>query len=167
MTGAGKRRPGWWYPYIFVAAFGVVLAVNLVLMFSAIRTFSGLETDQAYQKGVAYNQTLALAEAQERLGWTVEAALEPRPAAGADNHGGDLAIRYLDRAGRPVTGLAVQAEFIRPTAAGHDTVVPLIEQGEGRYGRAVVLALPGQWDVRITARRETLSYQTETRVYVP
>jgi nitrogen fixation protein FixH len=163
MNSSFKRRSGWWYPYIFVAAFCVVLAVNLVMAYSAVHTFSGIETDQAYEKGLKYNQTLAMADAQDKLGWSVKAELQPS----SGTHGGALEISYRDRDGRPVTGLAVQAEFVRPTVAGHDAAVPLVEQGEGRYGTAIALALPGQWDMHVTAHRGDLSYQTDQRIYVP
>ena len=67
-----RRRPGWWYPYIYVGAFGVVVAVNMVFMASAIRTFSGISTDQAYEKGLKYNQQIAAARSQEQLGWSLK-----------------------------------------------------------------------------------------------
>ena len=35
------RRPGWWYPYIFVGAFGVVLLVNAALAYFATSSFTG------------------------------------------------------------------------------------------------------------------------------
>ncbi|MGE5500712.1 MAG: FixH family protein, partial [Ignavibacteriales bacterium] len=44
---AAERRPGWWYPYIFVAAFVVVVGVNAAMAYFASSTFTGLETDNA------------------------------------------------------------------------------------------------------------------------
>ncbi len=160
-----RRRSGWWYPYIFVAGFGVVLAVNLAMMYSAVHTFSGLETDQAYEKGLAYNQVLAMAEAQKKLGWMVETEVVPMPAGSA--HGADLRVTFRDKDGKPLSGLAVEADFIRPTSAGHDGAVPLPEQGGGRYGAAVTLALAGQWEVHLTARRGAVNYQFDKRIVVP
>jgi nitrogen fixation protein FixH len=159
------RRRGWWYPYIFVAGFAVVLAVNLAMMFSAVHTFSGLETDHAYEKGLAYNDVLAMARTQQAMGWTVNSEIRPVPAG--SGHAADLLITFLDRQGMPLTGLTVKAEFIRPTSAGHDSSLQLLEQGEGRYEAMVDLVLGGQWEMHLTARHGDLVYQYDKRIYVP
>ena len=165
VTATASRRPGWWYPYIFVGAFGVVVAVNMVMMYSAIHTFSGLETDQAYEKGLAYNKVLAMAEAQKKLGWTVEMEAAAMPAGAT--HGADLHLAFRDKDGNPLSGLSVEAAFIRPTALGHDSTVQLPELGHGRYGAPVTLALAGQWEVHVTARQGAINYQLDKRIVVP
>jgi len=159
------RRPrGWWYPYIFLGAFGVVLAVNLVMITSAIGTFSGLETEQAYLKGIAYNHTLAAAEAQKRLGWVVAAEIEPGSPL---SHSTTILASFLDETGRPIDGLTVEARFIRPTAAGHDRQDLLTPQGNGRYSLNASLPLAGIWDLRVDAHRDGQSYQLTRRITVP
>ncbi|MDR3435229.1 FixH family protein [Telmatospirillum sp.] len=162
---SARRRPGWWYPFIFVGAFGVVLAVNLVFMASAVRTFSGLSSEHAYDEGLKYNERIAAARAQEKLGWTTKA--EVQPAGGAVPHSANIVLTVLDRDGKPVTGLSVQADFVRPTAAGHDSSAPLAEQGQGRYMVAASLALGGQWDMTVTARRSGQVYQFAQRIFLP
>lgn len=157
-----RRRPGWWYPYIFLGVFGVVLAVNLIFMASAIRTFSGLETDQAYEKGLKYNDTLAEARRQEMLGWHAKAEVIAKGARAAD-----IVVTFSDRDGKPVTGLAGQAQFVRPTSSGHDGASALAEQGGGRYVVAANLPLSGQWEMTVDASRGSDTYRFSQRIYLP
>ena len=163
-AGSPSRRPGWWYPYIFVAAFLVVLAVNLIMARSAIQTFSGLETDQAYQKGLEYNRALAAAEAQKTLGWTADVDIRP---SNLQANSLVVSVGFLDRDGKPVDDLTVDAEFVRPTVAGHDSRQGLSATGGGRYQAEVSLPFPGVWDMRVVARRGDLTYQLAKRIRVP
>lgn len=161
------RRPGWWYPYIYVGVFLVVLAVNLIFMFSAIHTFSGLSTDQAYDKGLKYNEEIAAAKRQQQLGWSVTAevrALEPTDAVA---HGADILVTFKDKDGRPVTGLRGDVSFVRPAQAGHDSTGTLAEQGQGRYLIATSLPLAGQWELDVDAHRGGESYRFTQRIFLP
>lgn len=166
-SGSAGRRPGWWYPYIFVGVFLVVLAVNLIFMFSAIHTFSGLSTDQAYEKGLKYNEEIAAAKRQQQLGWTVGAEVMARAPSPASPHGVDVLVTVKDANGQPVTGLAGDASFIRPAQSGHDSSVTMAEQGQGRYLIAATLPFPGQWDMEVVARRGEASYRFAQRVFLP
>jgi nitrogen fixation protein FixH len=150
-----------------VGVFGVVLAVNLVFMFSAIRTFTGLETEHAYDKGLAYNDVIAKTKAQERLGWQVEAQVIPHDGNTDTVHDADLVVTFADKDGKPVSGLSVKAEVVRPTKDGFDQTIDLQEQGGGRYVAPARLALGGQWDVHFKAHRGEVDYQLNQRVLVP
>ncbi len=163
----GRRRPGWWYPYIYVGVFGVVLAVNLIFMYSAVHTFTGLSTDQAYDKGLKYNQEIQAAKQQQALGWTVTTEVRAKDPAANAAHNADIIVTFLDKEGKPVTGLEGKADFIRPTSEGHDSSAPVAEQGQGRYMVAAALPLGGQWELEVIARRGDVSYQFAQRIYLP
>jgi nitrogen fixation protein FixH len=156
--GNGAR----WVPWLFVGAFLVVLAANATLVWVALGSFPGLETEGAYDKGLAYDETLAAAARQEALGWHAAIDLAPR----GDGRTARLAVAFTDAAGAPVTGLEVEALFRRPTVAGLDSTVRLSREGGGRHGALVELA-PGQWDMRIVARRGGETWQTVERVRLP
>ena len=170
-TPTMRQRPaGWWYPWIFVVGMLVVIAVNAVMIALAVDTFSGLETDDAYRKGIQYNKTIAAAEAQAARGWQMTLVVEPRPAGEAAASGGrtaDMVATFTDRDGYPLHGLEVEAHLIRPTSAGHDSSVTLTEQAEGRYATTLAIPLPGQWDVRVHARRDDATYQATHRIILP
>lgn len=161
-TMAQSRKPGWWYPYIFLGAFVVVLGVNVTLAYFATSTFTGLSTDNAYEKGLAYNQNLAMAEAQARLGWDVSFTASPQ-ADGAVL----LSVSYRDRDGRPVNGLDVRANLLRPTVKGHDHEVTLEAGGDGLYTLKHRTPLAGVWDAEVVAIGDGVSYQLAKRIVVP
>ena len=169
------RRPradGWWYPWIFVFGMLVVIAVNIVLITYAIGTFPGLDTEDAYQKGLAYNQTIAAARVQEARGWHLDIRYAPHPDEASANgraasvHEGELVVTLRDNAGEPLYGLDVSAALIRPTRGGLDTRISLQPAGSGEYRGEATLPLPGQWDVRVFARRGDEDFQATRRIMV-
>lgn len=162
---AAIRERGWWYPYIFVGCFVLVVGVNGALAYFATSTFTGLETQGAYQKGLAYNQNIALAKAQEAMGWTVETKVTPG-AIGTDGAKVDIAISYRDRDGKPVEGLSVEADLIRPTAKGLDRQETLKPLGNGVYGGTYTLPVKGVWDMDVAANGEGVSYQHAQRFVI-
>lgn len=165
MNMAATRERGWWYPYIFVGCFVLVVGVNGALAYFATSTFTGLETEGAYQKGLTYNQNLALAKAQEALGWTVETKATPGPIDPAGIKV-DIAVSYRDRDGKPVEGLAVKADLIRPTAKGMDRQEVLKPLGNGVYGGAYVLPAKGVWDMDVAANGDGVFYQHAQRFVI-
>ncbi len=73
------RRPdGWWYPWIFVAGFLVVIAVNGTMLFFATSTFSGLSVERAFERGNAYNAEIAAERAQAARGFDFDVVLAAR-----------------------------------------------------------------------------------------
>jgi nitrogen fixation protein FixH len=162
---AATRQRGWWYPYIFVGGFLVVVAVNASMAYFATSTFSGISTDGAYQKGLAYNQNLAMARAQEALGWKVETKV--KPVADAQAVKADIAVSYRDRDGKPVEGLEVQARLVRPTAKGHDQDLTLAPLGNGTYGGVYTLPLNGVWDMDMVATGTDVAYEHAQRFVIP
>lgn len=160
------RARGWWYPYIFVGAFGVVLAVNGTLAYFATSTFTGLSTQDAYEKGRLYNQNLALAKAQAEMGWQVET--KAVPVSTADQPKVDIRITYRDRDGKALDGLTVRAAMVRPTVAGHDHEVELKPLGQGAYGVVHPLPLAGVWDMDVVAVGDGgVAYQHAQRIVIP
>jgi len=157
-----QRKPGWWYPYIFVGGFMVVLAVNLTMAYFANSTFSGISTERPYEKGLAFNQTLEAARQQEALNWSVDLQVEP-----AANHGAHVTITYKDAASKPVDGMQVKALFVRPTAKGHDREVALASVGPGAYATMQELPLAGVWDMTVLASAKDQPYSVLRRIVVP
>ena len=161
-----ERKSGWWYPYIFVAGFGVVVAVNGVLIYSATTTFSGLETERHYEKGNAYNTDIEMARRQEALGWKVEAKVDPLGEEGPKRRV-VIQASFKDKQDQPLDGMIVRALFIRPVQNGHDASVPLSAKGQGIYTSDVELDFHGVWDLRVVAIGEKDSYQLAQRIQIP
>jgi nitrogen fixation protein FixH len=128
--------------FMLVAFFGVVIGVNLVMMRFAIQTLPGTEVDSAYSASLAYEKEIATARDQGARNWKVDAHVERSGQGGAM-----LQIEARDNFGRPMSGLAFQGRFERPTDRRADQPVTLAEVGIGIYrGNASAIA-PGQWDL--------------------
>lgn len=164
---AGTRARGWWYPWIFVGAMAVVVVVNGILAWLAVDTWSGIETEDHYRKGLAYDDNLAAAKAQDRLGWSVDLALMPKAGGIGDARALELAVTFTGADGRPVDGLDVAVEFFRPTHEGFDVTARLGGRGGGTYAAPVTLPLAGQWQARVLARRGDDTFQNVRRIVVP
>lgn len=61
---------------ILVAFFGVVIAVNFTMARLASSTFGGTVVDNSYVASQQYNEWLARAAAQDRLGWDTEVTVD-------------------------------------------------------------------------------------------
>lgn len=130
---------------IFLAFFGVVIAVNGFMLRSAISTFTGLETDSAYRAGLAYNQQLEAARQQAALGWTVNAKVDGERAR----------ITVLDKTGMPIPGLEGDVRLSWPTDRNLDRVGTLQLVNGTSYETLLDRPLPpGQWDVIVTLRQK-------------
>lgn len=71
MTARTAPRPftGWHMTAILVGFFVVVMAVNFTMARLALSSFGGTVVDNSYVASQHYNELLAKAEAQDRLGW--------------------------------------------------------------------------------------------------
>jgi nitrogen fixation protein FixH len=62
----GRKMTG-----IFLAFFGVVIAVNMLMATIATRTFGGVVVENSYVASQKYNDWLAQSRRQDQLGWKV------------------------------------------------------------------------------------------------
>lgn len=120
----------------FVAAFGLIIGVNLVLAWSAVRTFPGLEVANSYVASQEFDDRKA---AQEALGWQVA----------ADHSGGLLALRITDADGRPVEVERLEATVGRATHVRDDQSPEF--RFDGRAYVAQVALTEGNWNIRMKA----------------
>lgn len=129
---------------IFIAFFGVVMAVNMVMFRAATSSFSGLETDSAYRVGLAYNSELAAARAQAALGWAVNAKVD----------GERVTVDVRDANGAVVPGLEGDVVLAWPADRKLDRKGILVLREGTLYEAQLDKALPpGQWDVIVTLHK--------------
>lgn len=142
------RPRGRWIPWIFVAGFLVVFAVNGTMVWFAATSWTGLDADHAYDRGLAYNHNIAAAEREAALGWkaTLQVRLE-------DQKTGDLVLDVLDRDGRPVSDARVDGHLFRPTQSALDVPLSLRPTGPGHYQAKVALPAIGLWDAHLRVVR--------------
>ena len=128
-------------PWLFVAGFGVVIAVNSVLIWLAVGSFSGLYSDHARERGVHYNQVMAEQRSRDALGWSVVPSWQAE--------GGVLGLKVSDAAGKPLPGAVASIELIRPAERRAPIDVALSDLGNGRFAGRVALPERGNWDADI------------------
>lgn len=120
----------------FVAAFSVIIAVNLTLAFNAVKTFPGLEVKNSYVASQQFNERKA---AQEALGWDVVGRHEA----------GLLTLSIRDAMGQPVEVADLSAILGRATQVSDD-VTPAFRFDGTAYVAPLDLA-DGNWNIRMKA----------------
>lgn len=120
----------------FVAAFGLIITVNVFMATKAIKTFPGLEVANSYVASQEFNERKA---AQEALGWTVNAI----------HLQGVLYLNINDDAGAPVVPKELHAVVGRATSVAED-VEPAFTF-DGRAHVAPIQLADGNWNIRMQA----------------
>ena len=158
---SADRPRGHWIPWLFVAGFLVVAAVNGVMSWVALSTWTGLAANQPYDRGLAYNENLAAAARQAKLGW------HPVLEVQVGEQGGQIELALTGPEDRPVTDAAVVVDFERPTFEGADFAVALTATAPGRYRAHFDRPAPGAWNLHATIRRGADLFVHEQRVVLP
>lgn len=122
---------------VFVAAFGVIITVNLVLAYSAVKTFPGLEVKNSYVASQEFNDRL---QEHQALGWEIQAEVS----------GGLLILHITDRTGAPVQVAELQAVVGRATHVKDDFSPDFTFDGQA-YATPAVLG-KGNWNIRLVAK---------------
>lgn len=127
-----------------VAFFGVVFGVNAVFLYSALSTHTGVVANEPYRKGLHYNERIEADRQQSERGWQGEVAL--------DATGETVAVTLLDRNGRPLSGLGVNARIGRPSTSDLDIRLDMKETAPGHYGARLAKLEAGSWLIDVEAR---------------
>jgi nitrogen fixation protein FixH len=145
-------------PWLFVAGFAVVIAVNATMICFAVGSFSGLYTPKPRDRGLHYNQIVAEQKSRDALGWRIDTAWR------AD--GGRLEVSVVDAVGQPLAGARVTAELIRPVEKRQPLAVVLSETDPGRFASSVELPARGNWDLDIVVERGGDRYALTRRMFL-
>jgi nitrogen fixation protein FixH len=131
----------------FIAFFGVIAAVNAVMMTLAIRTMPGLDVANGYVASQAMNREIKAMQMQAERGWKADVAVH------LENGLAPINITLADKAGSPVTGLAVSARLAHPALTRADHSARLIERRPGFYSAELSDIQPGAWTVILEASK--------------
>ena len=145
-------------PWLFVAAFAVIVAVNGTMMWLAIDSFSGLYVQKARDRGVHYNDVLAQQRDRDALGWRIETAWQP----GADR----FSLSVFDANGVPLTDAHVTVELVRPAAKGRSLAIELAPTAPGAFAGHVDLPGRGNWDADIVVDRDGRHFALTRRLFL-
>ena len=129
---------GWHVLAMFVAFFGVIIAVNILLAWKAVSTFPGLEVENGYVASQSFDREMA---AQKALHWT----LKPQ----YDTTLNEMRLAFTDAGGQPVTVASLSVLIGRTTEAADDKTPAFALKG-GVYSAPVTLPL-GKWMMAVEA----------------
>ncbi len=157
---SAKPLTGRTFFYWIAGFFLIVFASIGTMMYIAVNSMSGLETEEPYEKGIAYNETIARARAQEAANLSVSIAADPQPDKLVR-----LSVRIRDAKDNPYMEKMVSVLFFRPTKEGFDKKINLKEKKPGVYRGNIMLPLRGIWDLKLEIKdAEHLVYKSKSRV---
>ena len=136
--GMERKLTGWHVLAMFMAFFGVIIAVNVTLAWQAIATFPGLEVANGYVASQSFDRDR---KAQQALGWTLVRDYD----AGAQ----ELRLTFTDAAGQPVAVKSLDVLVGRTTQTAQDMRPEFIARG-GAYVAHADLAM-GKWMMAVKA----------------
>ncbi|WP_422002698.1 FixH family protein [Reyranella sp.] len=154
-TLASRSR---YIPWLFVAGFAVVVAVNATMIWLAVGSFSGLYAERPRERGLHYNDVLAAQKARDALGWHVDTSWQATP--------GRLEIAVTDAAGRPLAGAQVHASLARPVEKRPPLALDVAPTAPGRYAALAILPARGNWDVDIVVDFGGQRYALTRRMFL-
>jgi nitrogen fixation protein FixH len=132
-----RRFTGWHMAGIMILFFGVIVTVNMTMAVFATRTFGGKVVENSYVASQQFNEWLAAARAQEKLGWKRELSL------GADRK---IAVSVS------ATDAGVEGYARHPLGREAEVKLSFAPEGEGRF-RSIETLPRGRWIVHLTVRR--------------
>ncbi len=157
----GPRPSDRWIPWYFVAFFVALTAILAHFVWLAVHNFPGTVADKAYEQGLAYNQVLRAAAAQDQLGW--RATLD----FSAPEQTLRLTYNLHDAAGAPLRGATVKAWLYRPSSSKLDEKLTLTETRPGVYEVETIKPLAGQWEARFAAQLGVDKHHYSERITLP
>lgn len=125
----------------FLLFFAFVATVDAYFIMKALETHSGVVTENAYEKGLAFNDTLKKAAAQDVLNISDTITLTDSL----------LVWTTKDANGTPLAAQNVTAKIIRTVQKKYDFEVTLTEKETGTYESPISLPLRGKWTVKLEA----------------
>lgn len=156
---AARVRPftGRKFLVIFLAFFGTVMSVNAVFIALALKSNSGVVTEHPYEEGLAYNKTLAEAEAQKSLGWVTAMTVTSNR----------VTYKVTDASGHVPPIKAILVRMARPVQKGYDFQVKLERQSDNSFSTPATFPLKGAWDAHISIEYDRGIYYDKVSLLVP
>ena len=145
-------------PWLFVAGFALVVAVNATMIWLAVGSFSGLYTAKPRERGLHYNAVVEAQNYRDALGWRVDAMWYP-----AANR---LEVAAFDAAGWPLSGASIAVELLRPVEKQRPLAVTMAAIDIGRFAGHVELPARGNWDIDIVVEHRSERYALTRRMFL-
>ena len=124
---------------IFLAAFGLIFAVNFYMAWLAVTTFTGTVVENSYVASQQFNGWLAEARAEKALGWKVSVELDPARY---------VLIHATDKNGRPLAPLDATGTAGLALVNAAPQPLHFVPVGAGEVRGSMPLP-QGRWQIRL------------------
>lgn len=155
-TAAKKPLSGRRVFVYFFMFFLTVAAVDAYFVTSALRTHTGVVTKNPYEKGLAYNEILEEAKAQEALGIQSEITFS----------NGELSMTLFDKDNAAIVSAEVTARLSRNMKDIDDINVTLVYMDDGEYTVVVPDLDSGLWTAYLDAKWDSNTYRKSLKFTV-
>ncbi len=149
-----RQFTGYHATAMFVAFFGIVMAVNFTMATFAVSGFGGTVVDNSYVASQKYNEWLAEGRAQQAYGWTVS-----KPERAGDK----LQLNITDRDGAALDNADVAIVADHPVGHTEPFRIDMRAIGNGIY-RSSAKIPAGRWKLKIEIRKNGNEYNMMSEI---
>lgn len=153
------RTRGLWWPVGVSALLGLTVVGNLWVMRVASADPSMVVERDYYRKGVRWDDEMAQAHRNARLGWRLTPTLG---AVGASRRA-ELRVALTDAAGAPIPGARVSLEAFAVARSANVIAESLAPSADG-YRASIAVPTTGRWELRFTVERDGERFTAVHRV---
>jgi nitrogen fixation protein FixH len=145
-----KPPPHVLWPAVIVGALAVHVVASLVTVWIATSNPSYAVEEDYYQKALAWDASRDQKRHNTALGWRLDAEVTAAASTGGDP---TLAVRLVDRDGRPLDGATVAVAAFHNARADEILRAELAAKGDGLYSCGLAMRRSGVWELRFTVDR--------------
>lgn len=161
-TTKGSRSNTLW-PLAIVSLLGLNATIVGVTVYFAVSDKSVATEPNYYAKALNYNEAIQQRATNERLGWRAEPTLGPS----SDGRSVQLAVKLLDRDGKPIPGASVRAVAFASARSGTRESILLSAQPGGDYAGPININRSGLWYITTTATLDAQTFTSQAQLIVP
>jgi nitrogen fixation protein FixH len=153
-------KPGMGWPIGITAILGATVVANLVMMRVANNDPSFSVEPDYYKKAVFYDSTMAQTRRNLDLGWGVQTFADSIVPGKPTR----LRVVLRDEKALPLLGARVEATVLFNARANDLTTATLTDEGAGVYAATLPINMPGEWEIRVNATRDTSHFTASRRI---
>jgi nitrogen fixation protein FixH len=148
------------WPVIIIAVLVIDVAVGFAMMrVASDDPHAAIESDY-YHKAITWDSTMAQAEQNKSLGWT----MTPTLGAITSAHDAPLTFRLRDVSGAPITDATILVEAVQVAHAEEIVHVTLSSSPDSSYATTLPMTHAGLWELRVIATRGADRFTTVVRL---
>ena len=152
------------WPVALVAVLALTVCANVAMWIVAADPNGSTVEPDYYRKALAWDRAQAQGAANRALGWQASARFGKGAGTASPSA---LEVTLVDAAGRPLEDARVGVIAIHNALAATPVALTLARASPGVYAGRAVFPREGQWELRLTVRREQETFTAELHADAP